>query len=147
RDMIKEFFAAQNLAFGKPEKVRELTDEEQDHLFDLADLAARCRSAVSRDYRNRERVGSRKSELGTRLSGSLGQLLLGMDRIGVSPPAYWRILHKIAIDSMPDPRRLIVEALTRQPYSTRDLSRLTGLCLSVTKRTLDDLQIQDVVRR
>src|SRR5262249_50864893 len=30
RDMIKEFFAAQNLAFGKPEKVRELTDEEQD---------------------------------------------------------------------------------------------------------------------
>jgi hypothetical protein len=147
RDMVKDFFDEQDLEFNRSQPPRDFTEEEKLQLCELADMAARCRSAVSRDSRTRERTGSRKSEAGTRLSGSLGQLLLGMHRIGVSPPACWRILNKVALDSMPDARRQIVELVSKEPHSTRELSRLTGLCLSVARRTIEDLQVQEVVRR
>lgn len=147
RKMVQEFFEEQHLAFGQSISRRAFTDKEKYHLIELACMAARCRSAVARDSYTKERLDTRESEIGTRIGGALGQLLLGMEAVGVNAPACWRVLNKIALDSMPNTRRKILETIFEAPQSTREISQLTGLCLSVAKRTIEDLQIQEVVRR
>jgi hypothetical protein len=146
RELVREFFKERGLAFGKSVPPRAFTDSEKLYLFELASMAARCRSAVARDSYSKERLDNRDSEIGTRIGGALGQLLLGMEAVGVNASACWRVLHKIALDSMPNMRRLVLEIVMEGPHSTREISQLTGLCLSVAKRTIEDLKIQEVVR-
>jgi hypothetical protein len=147
RKLVKTFFEEQGLAFGTHLPRRVFTEEEKQYVYELASMAARCRSAVPRDPYTRETLSTRHSEAATRLTAVLGQLLQGLDRIGVPEPTRWRLLNKIALDCMPDLRRQFLKFLIQEPHSTKELSHLTGCCMTVAARTVEDLKMQEIVYR
>ena len=78
-------------------------------------MAAHCRSAVQRDHYNKEILGPKETELESRIGIAMGQLYIGMEAIGVREPARWGVLQKIALDSMPQLRRKILECVVGGP--------------------------------
>ena len=87
----------------------ELSITEQDTLVTLAGLAVRCRSAVERDGYNREIELIPDAEAPTRLVNQLARLLSGLRRIGADEQQAWRIVRKVALDSIPDLRRNVLD--------------------------------------
>lgn len=148
RRLVRIFFEDCKLAFGKEQPAREFTDAERFRIYDLATLAVRCRSSVSRteDYQ-REVLNPSRQEVIMRVGNALTQLLLGLCAIGVPPQDRWKILRKVALDSMPDLRRMIIETVSQEPISVKDLARKLKCGPNVTRRTVEDLEIHEVLRQ
>jgi DNA-binding transcriptional ArsR family regulator len=118
----------------------------------MATVGAKCRSAVLRDNFSKEIIGPRETEQETRISGVLGQLLVGLERIGVEESERWRLLGKVVSDSMPRLRMLILERLLadekRGQETTPDqLAKLTGCSRSTVDRAVEDLGVHGIVER
>lgn len=79
----------------------DLSAPERSLLIDLATLAVKCRSAVERDGRTREITLIPDAEAPPRLAGVLLGLLRGMVAVGIDRDEAWRLLAKVATDSMP----------------------------------------------
>lgn len=147
REMVKDFLDEVGLSFRSMIPRRDMTNSERLHIYELASVASRCRSAVSRDNHSKEILGAREGELEIRLSAVLAQLMIGMDHIGVPSAMYWKLLNKIAMDSMPRTRKLIVESVAAEPLSVEELQGVLRCSLSVVKRIVEDLEVHEVVRR
>lgn len=147
RAAVNRFFDDLGLQFGTPQTRRAFSNAERVRLYELASLAARCRSGVVRDNYSKEIVDARESELAIRLSTVLAQLLVGLDFIGVQDRTAWRLLAKIAMDSMPRLRKLTVETVARSAPTVEDLRKQLGCSLSVAKRVVEDLEVHEVVLR
>jgi len=124
------------------------TPDEVEDLVALCAAVARCRSAVERDAYRREIELIPGAEAPTRLSVTLCRLFLGLLTAGVDRPRAWRVIRRIALDSMPALRLAVLrELLNRGETGTGDLARALGYPTQTTRRTLEDLGVYGVVER
>lgn len=144
---VRQFFEGLDLKFGANAPRRKFTDFERIRIYNLASMAARCRSGVARDSYTKEIVGARETELAIRLSKILAQLLIGLDIIGVPEQTQWRLLTKVAMDSMPKLRRILIEATGSKDMTVDEARGLMGCSLSVAKRVVEDLELHNIVYR
>lgn len=147
RTLVTQFFADLGLKFGAQLPRRAYTNTERIKLHRIAALAARCRSGVARDNYSKEIVGTKETELATRLYTILGQLLLGFDHIGVPEKLRWRLLSKIGMDSMPAIRKRTIEVVGINQLTVANLTSFLRCSSSTTKRVVEDLEVQDVLQR
>lgn len=147
QEAVRDFYSKVGLRFGATIPRRDFLDSERVRIYELASLAARCRSGVARDAHNHEIIGARESELAIRLSTVLSQLLIGMDYIGVNSVAQWKLLAKVAMDSMPRLRKMTIESVAASDLTVNDLRTILECSLSVCKRVVEDLEIHGVVYR
>ena len=150
QNVICEYLADHDLSFGYVQQRRNVTDREALFLYRLAQIAVRARSAVERDRYSKEIVGVPEREGETRIAQTLGQLLVGMEQIGVPTDAIWSILIKIALDSMPKMRRVLMEALLdpkcdRYGICPADFGRDRLLSSKGMVLTAEDLEVHGLV--
>lgn len=123
RGLVAGVFMGLGLGFGRLDRgfekelpVRELEDREIARIITIGEVASRARSAVERDRWSKEMVGVSDTERGPRLTKALRQLYVGMEAIGVPEEGRdgrWAVLRKVAMDSMPALRRLVLEEAWR----------------------------------
>lgn len=148
RSGVQAFFAGEGLEFLKLEKRRDLTDREMYRITRMAKVGAKCRSAVLRDNYTKEIIGAKETESETRIATVLGQLLVGMERVGVADKDRWRILGKVTLDSMPRLRMLVIEQLKDKDSVTPDvLVGVMGCSRTTVDRTIEDLAVHGIVHR
>jgi len=151
KDLVAGFFAGLDLKFrGRAEdsKRRDLTDVEMTRIIRIGSISARCRSAVVRDPYSKEILGVRETEVGTRLSTVLGQLLVGMEAIGVDEDDRWRLIGKVGLDSMPKLRRMIIDLVLgsgRDGVGVTEITDTTKASRAVVERAVEDLEVHGVV--
>jgi hypothetical protein len=144
-DAVAGLFAHRTM----PTEPYTLSATEEERLIALASLAARCRSAVERDPHTRDIDLVPDPEVPGRLALTLLRLFAGMRGIGVPDEARWRVLVKIAKDSMPALRLSILERL----YHGQDKLKTSEIAIHVrhpsqtTRRALEDLTAHGVVIR
>ena len=147
--LVLEFFEMTGLDWsGGCVDRRALDDKESNRVFALASLAAAARSTVARDWRTREVVEVPFKEAPTRLAGALGQLYLGLEVIGLDERERWRVVGKVAMDSMPAGRLKVVERLRVSGGVTgRELEGVLKCSAGTVRYVCEDLEIHGVVER
>jgi hypothetical protein len=125
----------------------ELHEDDIQRLSALATLAAECRSSVERDSRNREIELVPDPELPARLTQALARLYHGMRLIGTPPEEAWRLIQKVALDSMPATRLRVLGVLlkTHAPVSTPDLATKIGYPTTTARRICQDLAAHSIL--
>jgi hypothetical protein len=130
-----------------PDHLPTITDDERDRLVTLANLGARCRSAVVRDGYTREVEVVPGHERSPRLFGQLRQFHAGLTLIGTPPEVLRKVLAKAALDGVHPGRRAVMEYLLSTP-GVRATASVAGHCrltLTPTRRHLQDLMAHGVV--
>lgn len=172
--LVKEFFDAVCLEFSCYEPCRKLandakhtckegpahrplTDQEKSKFISWATIASRCRSIVPREERTYERVSTPDIEPPMRLSEGLGQLYLGMEAIGLTEPERWKLIEKVAWDSITPRgrgrvmRRLFevgsIEGWHRAVLTIGECEALLNVGTSAARRVIEDLQALDVLAK
>jgi hypothetical protein len=140
---VCEFFQ-QLESLEQPPKHAELDVER---LIDLAMLACRARSPVERDPIERFVTRAPQPEAPARLAGVLRRLRVGLCKIGVSETVAWRLIAKVAFDSIPSPRRELIEVLARKPKDVEVATLAAEVRCSKTavRRALEDLELHGLV--
>lgn len=159
--MVGEFYEGLGLGFDRPEQTkRELLESEVSRLYSVASFASRARSGTTRDAYTREVVDVPQPEVPTRLAQVFGQLYLGMEIIGVGEQDRWKLVGKVALDSMPNIRRRTME-LTRRVMVMGSgngnggnggvtpgmVSEGTGVSGNTARRAIEDLKIHQMLRQ
>jgi energy-coupling factor transporter ATP-binding protein EcfA2 len=151
RESVRAFLAGLDLEFGKLESRRELTDKEIIKLYRMGKIAATCRSPVVRDRYTREIISARETESETRLVIALGQLLIGMEAIGVSEADRWKALGSVALDSMPKLRGITIDEIIADKsglgVTYSHLAEAMGCSRTTAERTVEDLEVHKIVQR
>jgi hypothetical protein len=129
------------LIAGQKTGSRENDEAETTQLVALATLVVRARSAVERDNYSREIELVPGSEAPTRLIVALSLLLGGLDSIGVTREAAWRVLTKVGLDSIPALRLDVMQTLHGYggQLSTNDLAGAVRHPATTTRRACEDL--------
>ena len=124
-------------------------DGEIGRLIASAILACRGRSAVYRDRMSREIELIHGAEAPARLVKALARLMTGMWAIGVPRPTTWRVITKMALDSIPAVRRRMLDnlAVLEAPAATPDLAEQAGYPTNTARRALEDLTVYGLVAR
>lgn len=145
-DMVTAFAMSLDLDFGKRIPRRELTDAEMLRVIRMASVAAMCRSSVPRDGFKHEVIGVPETETFTRIGAQLGQLYVGMEYVGVGERERWKVLGKVALDSMPLVRRRVIKALVAgKQAGYGELAGIVGTSETVVRRAVDDLRLHGAV--
>jgi hypothetical protein len=153
REMRAELANAVRLAFGRittDRRAQPLAADELERLIATAELAVRCRSAVERDsYSSREIELVPDAEAPTRLAVVLERLLAGLNVLGLPRPDAWRIVTRIALDSMPALRHAVIRELERQamPVGTGAIAEAVRHPTTTTRRALEDLHAHRTVNQ
>jgi hypothetical protein len=142
---VQRFFGTLVLPAAPPA----LTTPERHTLVALVSLAVRCRSAVERDGYHREIQLVPYPEAPTRLALILARLMAGMRLVGVPGPDVWRVVTKVALDSMPQLRRVVFDLLNTSldPIDTTSIATAIGYPTQTTRRACEDLAAHGVVDR
>lgn len=145
RQAVATFFEGLRI----PPKLPPITADEKQRLLALATLAVRCRSAVDRDSYTRTVENLLPSELPARIVRVLAQLFGGLKVIGVEDSLAWRIIVRVALDSMPAIRRRVFNILAKQrrPISVAAVAQKLRCPRITATRTLEDLQLHGITRR
>lgn len=168
RGLVAGYFAGLGLGFGvqdkhfekeKPE--RELSNMEIARLIHIGEVASRARSAVLRDGWSKEMLGVSESERAGRIAKALRQLYVGMEAIGVEEEredgsGRWEVIRKVALDSMPAVRRMVLESAWKACREREDgdgvglvgldvLAREMGTHKKVVERAAEDLEVHGCV--
>jgi hypothetical protein len=141
---VKGFMTGLKLASERPT----LGDDQTEALVALARLAARSRSSVERDGYRREIELIPEPEAPGRLARILSQLFAGMAVAGIGRQEAWRLVKKIALDSMPAIRRAVLEVLLSRGETrtgTAAVAAKIGYPDQTTRRALEDLNAHGVV--
>lgn len=148
KSAVEAFFMGESLAFGALEKRRDVTDSEMYRVIRMAKVGAKCRSAVIRDPYTKEIIAAKETETETRIATVLGQLLVGMERVGVKAADRWRILGKVTLDSMPRLRLMVLEELrTEETVTPARLVEVMGCSRTTVDRTIEDLAVHGIVQK
>lgn len=142
---IKAFYMGLGLEFKHQSDSRKFRSYESNRLIRIGDLASRCRSSVRRDQFHGDIVGVRETEMGPRITSALGQLYLGMEAIGLDEVHRWRLIAKIAFDSMPALRRELIDSI-RLGKDLNGLVKRIGSGKRAVKLAIEDLEVHGVVR-
>jgi len=143
--MVADFFNSVNIA-----KHVSITNEENTKLINLAMFATRCRSAVDRESGYTHDITLVPGvEAPTRFVKILAQLLRGLQVIGVPKERAWVLVEKVALDSIPQFRQKVIQAMVSidGEISTSDLAANLGYPTVTTKRTLEDLTCYQILNR
>jgi DNA-binding transcriptional ArsR family regulator len=140
---IKEFL---NLILQEKKNIV-LTENEKGYIITLSELVAKARSQVRREGYKREIELIPDEELPPRIATQLSQLLKGLKLIEDNPLENFQIIKKIAIDSIPDKKRKIIEIFLREenPLKVSQLIELTKLPETTLTRTLEELEIRGIL--
>ena len=152
RGYVRNFVDAVGLDWRKDERRREFTKREMNRIFEVAALGACLRTGVPRDWRTKEIIDKSQKELPTRLANGLGQLYLGLERIGISEDERWRLVSKVAFDSAPQIRIAIVNRLLNDQRTyfgvvgatPKELQDVIQCSSRTTEDVIDDLIIGGV---
>jgi hypothetical protein len=127
----------------------DLDDAEAERLAALATLAAKCRSSVERDARNREIELVPDSELPARLAQALARVGHGMQLIGAPEEEALRLTQKVALDSMPATRMRVLQILLADANARSTPSVATAMNYPTTtiRRTCEDLAAHGILLR
>lgn len=154
RELVANFFEALNLDWENPGVKRKLAMAEWTRIISMASVGARCRSSVSRNRYTHEVEDVPQREAPTRLATILGQLYLGMELIGLDEAERWRVTGQIALDSMPQTRRKVLDTIRFHEQaglgveSTRDeIHHAMRVSKSAANRTIDDLELHDIIKK
>jgi len=141
--------AVQSLMSGDLSHGRELSHEESERLVSLSMLVVRGRSAVERDNYTREIEMLGEPEAPTRIIVVLKRLLQGMEAIGCDTETAWGVTTKVALDSMPQLRRQLLEFLEDETdaVETGVLAEMAQCPTTTTRRALEDLQVYRLIER
>jgi hypothetical protein len=126
-----------------------LADVETERLVALAMLVARARSAVTRDGHSREITNIIGAEAPGRLVKMLRRMMEAVVLIGGTRDDAWRIVGKLALDSIPTIRRAILDDLARrdEPVTTGKLGEAIDYPKTTTKRAAEELNVYRLARR
>lgn len=120
----------------------ELTPPLEEALQDTAEAAAFGRAAVQRSPGGRrEIIGIPSLEGPGRISGQLAQLARGLLALGLTDTDAASVCRRAALDSMPQPRRRVLDVLVTasSPTSGRGIARAAAVHPQVATRALEDL--------
>jgi hypothetical protein len=125
----------------------ELPDDIADEIEDAALVTAWGRGAVPRNgYGRREIEGIPVVEEPMRLVQQLNALARGILALGLPDEAVPAITRRVALDSMPEARRAVLQALsTGEVLNTSACARRAGIDRKVARMTLEDLAAIGVV--
>jgi hypothetical protein len=132
------------------EKSPAIGDFDRERLIHLAMITCNARSPVERHPITREVLWAPVSEAPARLAGVLMRLLCGLRAIGAEESVSWKVIAKVALDSIPPPRRDLLEGLARKPGTSFNLTTLTAMARcskSATRRALEELELLNVAER
>lgn len=151
QDAVTMFWLETDLAFGRLQLRRALTDAEMMRITDLGKITAMCRSAVIREHYKHEIISVKETEVQTRVTTVLAQLYIGMEYIGVSVKDRWVVLRKVALDSMPKLKQMILQqviANTKEGgagVTYKELEKIVGCSEGVVKRAVEDLILHEAL--
>jgi len=155
REAFKAYLDSPGLVFNQ--QLPELSLEIQDDLLDLAELTTKARSSVERDLYDRnkpitmihleEQIARFLKQL---MAMAYGLLILNKhDEIGEGKflSIDKKLLYKIALDSIPMIRRLVLVELTRYtaPTTAQAIGTFMGLTTSTITYALQDLNAYKMV--
>ena len=87
-------------------------------------------------------------EAPARFAIMLASLLEGLYAIGLDPDPAWRLVSKVAFDSMPAQRRQVIRLLAEvETTTTKSAAMSLGLPTTTTRRVLEDLAAHRLVQR
>lgn len=154
-EVVEAFFYGLGLSEWNATQVRDLRQSEINRLIALSQFATQARSGVQRDYQQREIVDVPQAESPMRFTQEFQRLYLGMDLIGVDDEDKWRVLHKVAMDSMPLVRRAAIETMIEKcgglggewgrGATVAELGDYMRVSQTTVRRTLEDLEAHRVV--
>lgn len=113
-------------------------------LMALASLVARARSPVERDQRSEIRFVP-DAEMPTRIVKMLAQLWRAAGLVGIPKPAAWDMVRRVAIDSVPKLRGLVLTLLEPGQKTIAEIAKETLHPESTARRALEDLAAHGVV--
>ncbi len=133
--------AVSGLFAGERREPRPLAADERRELVGLAALVARARAPVERDRQTREVELIPGAEGPARIAVTLERLLAGLDSLGCERALAMRVLRRVALDSMPALRRVLLERLcaSSEPVSTSTLAVEMHTPTITVRRALEDL--------
>ncbi len=141
---VCEFFKQVESAEQTPEHA----GLDVERLIHLAMLACRARSPVERDPIERFVTLAPQPEAPARLAGVLRRLWVGLCKIGVSETVAWRLIAKVAFDSIPSPRRELIEVLARKSEDCLEVATLAAevrCSKTAVRRALEELELHGLV--
>jgi hypothetical protein len=145
-DLVNGFFENLELDWSdEGMSKRELTDLESNRIFSLASFGAAARSSVERDWRTKEVKGTPETEESGRLSSGLSQLYLGLEVIGLEILERWRIVSKIALDSMPKIRLEIVKRVLYGAATPNELRTAAKVSAGTVRCAAEDLELHGIL--
>jgi len=134
---------------GPPEQAA-ISADEREWLIELARFAVRARAPVTREPTTTRAIENvRGAEAPTRLIIGLRQLFSGLIAIGVERSNAWRLVHKVALDSMPQLRQAAIKALeeTEDKAPTTRIAQKLSHPTTTVRRTLEELEAYKLVIR
>ncbi len=147
QNAIADFIAGINI----PQEKALASEELRDHIAHLAAFCVKARSGIIRDgYSTREIDLIPETELPTRLAKQLITLLSALYLVGSnSPEEDYELIWKIAMDSLPQKRRLVLERLIKEAgqLETAEVATKIGYPTNTTRRILEDLHGLKLVDR
>ncbi len=132
-----------------PHEFAPVSEEIEEEIIDVADLASQCRSVVKRDYR-----GEKNLALSAEFPMRMGEQLLAIAQLmayingGELTEDMKACVVKCAFDSIPKQRRMILEVMTKHP-----LVDVIGTAMAINyppqlvRAWFEDLQMHGVVER
>jgi len=144
---IADFISGINI----PQEKALASEELQDHIAHLATFCVKARSGIIRDgYSSREIDLIPETELPTRLAKQLITLLSALYLVGSnSSEEDYELIWKVAMDSLPQKRRLVLERLIKETgqLETAQIATKIGYPTNTTRRILEDLHGLKLVDR
>lgn len=150
RDMVKGFFESLDLDWRTSHTPRKLRNSEMESIIALGQFAARCRGVVQRDPYSKEICFVPTAEFPTRVVKELGQLYLGMEFIGVELGEAMRILRKMALDSMPMVRSVVVREIMegkKHSVTAKEVADRGRFSVGTAERSLEELKSLQVIEK
>jgi hypothetical protein len=143
RDAVNSLFAG----IAVPDS-DSLSDTDRERLVMLADFVTMARSPVERDTYSREIELVPDPEAPARFALMLASLLEGLYTIGLDRDGSWRLITKVAFDSMPAQRRQVIAMLAEVETTTTKAAGIAlGLPTTTVLRVLEDLAAHHLVLR
>jgi hypothetical protein len=104
----------------------------------LAELVARARSSVDRDAYSREIELIPQPEAPARIALVLRRMLGGLVAIGTPPEDAWRLVAKMALDSLPAVRQAVLRRVmaSRRAVTTKEIAEALGYPTTSARRSL-----------
>lgn len=128
---------------------RPFTESERSALSRFAIYTARARTVVERDSYTGDLLVIPLPEGPGRLALALRRMYGGLEAVGVEPERAWRMLARLASDSVPSVRAKLLGHVARlaEPTKTDTIAESVDMVKRTAERNLEDLSLLGMVER